>query len=124
MQPAIGRLRARGSARSGVGHWKAMRITAVALLLLVLWFAFVAIAMAGASYEEWASWFRSPFNAGLVILLVLNAFYHARLGVQEILEDYVHVESVKVAALVATTFLAALLATVCVVSVLMLATGG
>lgn len=124
MQPAIGRLRARGSTNSGVGHWKAARVTAIALVFLVLWFCFNAIAMAGASHAEWVLWFRSPVNASLVILLVLNAFYHAKLGVQEILEDYIHAEGIKVAALLATTFIAALLATICVVSVLILVTGG
>ena len=123
MQPAIGRIRARGSARSGAAAWKAMRYTSVALLFLTVWFVFTAIAMAGATYPEWAAWFRSPLNAGLMVLLVVTAFYHAKLGVQEVIEDYVHTESTKVAAVVALNFVAALLATTCIVAILMLATG-
>jgi len=123
MQPAIGRVRARGSARSGVGHWKAQRLTAIANLLLVLWFVFSAVAMAGSGHAEWALWFHSPVNAALMILLVLSTFYHARLGLQVVIEDYVHAEGVKVASLVAITFVVAVLATICIVSILTLATG-
>lgn len=123
MQPAIGRVRARGSARSGVGHWKAQRLTAIGNLLLVLWFAFSAVAMAGSGHAEWVLWFHSPVNAALMILLVLSTFYHARLGLQVVIEDYVHAEGVKVASLVAITFVVAVLATICIVSILTLATG-
>lgn len=124
MQSAIGKVRARGSARSGVGHWKAQRFTALANLLLVLWFVFNAVGMAGSGYAEWTFWFQSPVNASLMILLILSTFYHAKLGVQVVIEDYVHGEGIKVLSLVAVTFATALLATACIVSVLMLATGG
>ncbi len=124
MQSAIGRLRARGSAHSGVGHWKAQRVTAIANLFLVIWFLFNAIGMAGAGYAEWAAWFQSPLNASLMVMLVLSAFFHAKMGVQVMIEDYVHHEGLKVAALVGATLAAAALATACVVSILMLATGG
>jgi succinate dehydrogenase / fumarate reductase, membrane anchor subunit len=124
MQSAIGKVRSRGSARSGVGHWKAQRVTALANLLLVLWFVFNAVGMAGSGYAEWAVWFQSQVNASLMILLILSTFYHAKLGVQVVIEDYVHGEAIKVASLVAVTFATAVLATSCIVSVLMLATGG
>lgn len=124
MQPAIGRVRARGSARSGVGHWKAQRLTAIASLLLVLWFTLVAIGMAGSGHGEWVSWFQSPTNAALMILLVLSTFYHAKLGLQVVIEDYVQSETIKVASLIAVTFVLAVLATICIVSVLTLAAGG
>lgn len=123
MQSAIGRLRSQGSARSGAAGWKAMRYTSVGVLLLTLWFLFSALTMVGASHAEWALWFRSPVNASLMILLVLTTFYHAKLGVQEVIEDYVHGEAVKVASLTALIFVTAVLATTCVVAILMLATG-
>ena len=124
MQSAIGRLRARGSSHTGLGHWKAQRVTAIANLLLVLWFLFNAIGMAGAGYAEWVTWFQSPLHASLMVMLVLSVFYHAKMGVQVMIEDYVHTEGLKVAGLVGITLLAAALATACIVSILMLATGG
>jgi succinate dehydrogenase / fumarate reductase membrane anchor subunit len=124
MQSAIGRMRARGSARAGVGHWKAQRVTAVINLVLVLWFVVQAVGMAGAGHAEWAAWFRSQVNASLMIVLVLSTFYHVRLGLQVPIEDYVHHEGVKVASLLALTLVCAVLAASCVVSILMLATGG
>jgi len=123
MQSAIGRLRARGSAHSGVAHWKAQRVSAFSNLLLVLWFLFNAIGMAGAGHAEWVAWFQSPLNASLMVMLVLSVFFHARLGVQVMIEDYVHSDSLKVTALIAVTLAAAAMATACVVSILMLATG-
>lgn len=123
MQSAIGRMRARGSARSGVGHWKAQRVTAIINLVLVLWFVVQAVGMAGAGHAEWAAWFKSQVNASLMVVLVLSTFYHVRLGVQVAIEDYVHHEGIKVASLLALTLACAVLAASCVVSILMLATG-
>lgn len=124
MQSAIGRLRARGSSHTGLGHWKAQRVTAIANLLLVLWFLFNAISMAGAGYAEWVAWFQSLLNASLMTMLVLSVFFHAKMGVQVMIDDYVHHEGLKVAALVGVTLAAAAMATACIVSILTLATGG
>ena len=123
MQSAIGRMRARGSARSGVGHWKAQRVTAIINLVLVLWFVVQVVGMAGAGHAEWTVWFQSQVNASLMVVLVLSTFYHVRLGVQVAIEDYVHHEGIKVASLLALTLACAVLASSCVVSILMLVTG-
>jgi succinate dehydrogenase / fumarate reductase membrane anchor subunit len=123
MQSAIGRMRARGSARSGVGHWKAQRVTAIINLVLVLWFVVQVVGMAGAGHAEWTAWFQSQVNASLMVVLVLSTFYHVRLGVQVAIEDYVHHEGIKVASLLALTLACAVLAASCVVSILMLVTG-
>ena len=123
MQSAIGRLRARGSAKSGFGHWKAQRVTAVINLVTLLWFVFQAMTMAGAGYGEWTIWFTSPLNAGLLLLLVLSTFYHVHLGFQVMVEDYVHNDGTRLATLMVETVLVAILAATCVVSILMLATG-
>ena len=81
------------------------------------------VGMAGAGYAEWVAWFQSPLNASLMVMLVLSVFFHARLGVQVMIEDYVHSDSLKVTALIAVTLAAAAMASACVVSILMLATG-
>ena len=123
MQSAIGRLRARGSAKSGFAHWKAQRVTAVINLVTLVWFLFHAMAMSGAGYAEWTAWFQSPLNAGLLLALTLSTFYHVHLGFQVMTEDYIHSEATRIAALMIETVVVALLAASCVVAILMLATG-
>ena len=123
MQSAIGRLRARGSAKSGFAHWKMQRVTALINFVTVGWFLFQAMTMSGAGYAEWTAWFQSPLNAGLLLALILSTFYHVHLGFQVMVEDYVHNEATRIAALMIETVIVALLAATCVVAVLMLATG-
>lgn len=123
MQSAIGRLRARGSARSGFGHWKAQRVTAVINFVTLVWFAFQMIAMVGAGYAAWTTWFQSPVNASLLIILVLSVFYHVHLGCQVMFEDYVHSHAMRIVAMMAATVVIVIMAASSVVSILMLATG-
>jgi len=121
---SIGRVRGLGAARSGLHHWKAQRLTAIANLLLVLWFLFSAMALAGGSYEQVRAWLSSPISASLMVLLVISTFYHARLGLQVVVEDYVHHEGLKIAALAAITLIVFGLGVACVVAVLTVVTGG
>ncbi len=123
MQSAIGRLRARGSAKSGFSHWKAQRVTAIINLVTALWFVFQAMAMSGAGYAEWTVWFQSQVNASLLLALVLSTFYHVHLGFQVMVEDYVHSEAARLVALAIETVIVVLLAVSCVVAILTLATG-
>ncbi|MCB2055117.1 MAG: succinate dehydrogenase, hydrophobic membrane anchor protein [Geminicoccaceae bacterium] len=124
MRTAIRQVRGLGAAREGVGHWKLQRLTAIANAILILWFIVTAIGMAGEDYLAWRAWFAHPLAAAMMLLLVVSTFWHARLGVQVVIEDYVHHEGVKVAALTATTLVIFALGTVCVVSILKLAAGG
>lgn len=116
-------VRSRGSARAGVAHWKAQRLTALANVPLVLWFVFSAVGLAGADHAAVAAWLAAPINATLMLLLILSAFHHARLGLQVVVEDYVHHEGYRLAALIAITFAVFLLGGLCVVSVLKVALG-
>ncbi|MGI9435867.1 MAG: succinate dehydrogenase, hydrophobic membrane anchor protein [Geminicoccaceae bacterium] len=86
----MSRIRGLGSAGEGVGHWKMQRLTAIANVLLVLWFLASAISLAGAGYEETKAWLASPLCASLMTMLVISAFYHMKLGIQVVIEDYVH----------------------------------
>jgi succinate dehydrogenase / fumarate reductase, membrane anchor subunit len=123
LQTAIGRVRGLGAAREGLHHWKAQRITAVANVVLALWFVLSAIALAGAGYPEVRAWLSSPVAASLMILLVISVFYHARLGLQVVIEDYVRHGGVKVAALAALTLITTGMAVACIVAVLRVSIG-
>jgi succinate dehydrogenase / fumarate reductase membrane anchor subunit len=123
MQTPIARVRGLGAAREGLHHWKAQRVTAVANLVLILWFVFSAAALAGAGYAEVRAWLASPVAASLMILLVISVFHHARLGLQVVIEDYVHHGAVKVVAIGALILITAALATACIVAVLHVSIG-
>jgi succinate dehydrogenase / fumarate reductase membrane anchor subunit len=79
-----------GSAKSGFGHWWTERVTAVALIPLGVWFAASLIAHSGSSYEAFIGWMGSPITAVLMILLLVTLFWHIALGLQVVIEDYVH----------------------------------
>jgi succinate dehydrogenase / fumarate reductase membrane anchor subunit len=106
----LGRVRGLGSAKEGVQLWWMQRLTAAALVPLTLWFIYVAISLTGADHAAVVGWFARPRNSVLMILLVAATFHHAQLGLQVVIEDYVHNEGVKLAAVIGVKFLAAFLA--------------
>jgi succinate dehydrogenase / fumarate reductase, membrane anchor subunit len=120
----IAKVRGLGSARSGLQHWKMQRLTAISNLLLVLWFVFSAMALSGSGYDEVRAWLASPVTASLMVLLIISTFYHARLGLQIVVEDYVHHEGARIASLVAIVLIVLALAVACIVAVLSVAVGG
>jgi succinate dehydrogenase / fumarate reductase membrane anchor subunit len=91
-QTQLGRAKGLGAARSGVHHWWAGRVTSVALIPLTLWFVFSVIAMAGHPQAAIAHWVGHPLVAALLIALILASFHHTQLGLQMVLEDYIHDE--------------------------------
>ncbi len=92
-----------GSAKGGVEHWWAQRISAAALALLGLWFAFAIAGLDDYSYATVVAWIGQPMTSVLLILTALTASYHSYLGVQVVIEDYVH-GGAKVVALTVSTF--------------------
>jgi succinate dehydrogenase / fumarate reductase membrane anchor subunit len=120
----IAKVRGLGAARSGLQHWKMQRLTAISNVLLVLWFMFSAMALSGSGYEQVRAWLASPVTASLVVLLIISTFYHARLGLQVVVEDYVHHEGARIASLVAIALIVLALAVACIVAVLTVAVGG
>lgn len=120
----IARVRGLGPARAGTEHWWHQRITAAANLFLVLWFAVSMVALAGADYVTVTWWIRDPFVTVLLVLFVGNIFYHLRLGLQVVVEDYVKSEAVKVGSLFALTFVCTALALLGIVAVLKVSFGG
>jgi succinate dehydrogenase / fumarate reductase membrane anchor subunit len=99
---ALGRARGLGSAKHGVGHFIAERVTSVALIPLVLW---AGIVLARGGYDGARAWLASPVNAVLVVLLVVAGFYHMRIGMRVIVEDYIHKPRSKAVLLIANAFL-------------------
>jgi len=112
-----------GSAKEGTEHWWGQRLSAVALVVLGLWFAGAVLGFGEFGYASVSSWIAQPFNAVLVSLLVLTLAYHSQLGVQVVVEDYVHATGLKIATLIALKFLHIVLAAVGVFAVLKLALG-
>jgi succinate dehydrogenase / fumarate reductase membrane anchor subunit len=118
MRTPMARVRGLGAAKDGTGHWWAQRLSALAMIPLVLWFVTSVVAMSGADYVAVQAWIGSPVVAGLLILLICATFYHAHLGLQVVVEDYVHHEGTKFAALIAIKALAIVLALTGVLAVL------
>lgn len=119
----IKQARGLGSARSGVRHWWLQRVTAIALIPLGVWFAASFIALLGADYTTVTAWLSHPLNAILTALLVAVMFHHSALGIQVVIEDYVHGEALKIASLLVIKFIHVLLAAYGVFVVLRIAFG-
>lgn len=121
MRSSLGRARGLGSAKEGVGHWWSQRVTAIALVPLSLWFVFSVVSLMGADHAAFHQWISTFGNALLMILTALALFYHAQLGMQVVIEDYVHGESAKVISLLVCRFLLFSLAVSCVLAVILVA---
>lgn len=124
LRTPIARAKGLGSAKDGVSHWWAQRVTAIAMIPLTLWFVIALIGLSGADYATVVAWFSSPVRSALLVLYLLATFYHAKLGLQVVIEDYVHHEGTKTGALLATSFAMYFLGATAVVAVLKIASGG
>ncbi len=120
----IATARGLGSARSGARHWMHQRVTAVINLLLLLWFAGSVVSLAGAGYADIIWWVRDPIVTVLLVLLIANLFYHIRLGLQVVIEDYVKSDGTKALSLILLTMVTLVLALLGIVSVLKVSFGG
>lgn len=96
---SIGRVRGLGSAKTGSHHWLLQRFTAIGNLVLVLWFIVSLLMMPNFSYEAVREWIARPVPATAMALLIVSTFWHARLGMQVMFEDYVHEHGNKFAVL-------------------------
>jgi succinate dehydrogenase / fumarate reductase membrane anchor subunit len=123
LKSAVGRARGLGSAKEGAGHFWAQRVSAIALVPLSLWFALSVIGLSHADYATFKGWMSKPGNATLMLLTVLTVMYHAQLGLQVVIEDYVSCEAKKFAMLIGTKLATAFLAVFMTVSILKVAVG-
>ncbi|GIX09887.1 succinate dehydrogenase, hydrophobic membrane anchor protein [Elioraea sp.] len=101
LRSPLGRVRGLGAAKEGVHHWWAQRVTALALVPLTLWFVASLLVLAGASHGEVALWAARPHNAVLLLALIGATFWHGALGLQVVIEDYIHAEGARLAAMLA-----------------------
>ena len=87
---SIGRVRGLGAAKEGTHHWLLQRFTAVGSLLLLLWLGVSIVLLPNLSYGSVTAWISGPVPATAMALLIISSFWHARLGMQVMIEDYVH----------------------------------
>lgn len=113
-----------GTAEGGTKHWWAQRVTAVALLILGGWFLFSIMQLDSFAHSALLAWAGRPFNSVTLLLLGLTLAWHSALGVQVVLEDYVHGSMIKVASLLLNRFAHAFLAIAAVVAIATIALGG
>lgn len=124
MRSPLGSALGMGAAREGTGHWWSQRVTAVALVPLTFWLIYSLIVLAGLPRAEALLWMQNPFNAVLMALFLVSMFYHSYLGVEVIIQDYMHAKWLKVTALITIQFAMILLAALSVFLVMRMALAG
>jgi succinate dehydrogenase / fumarate reductase membrane anchor subunit len=124
LRSPIARVRGLGSAKEGVGHWWMQRMTALALIPLGIWFVASVVRLAGADHAAITQWLSAPFTLGALALTIFAAFYHAALGLQVVIEDYIHAKAAKHAFIILIQFAAFGLATAAIIALLVAAFAG
>ena len=112
-----------GSAKDGSSHWWWQRLTALALVPLTLWFTFSMATLTSECFADVRIWMESPVTSTLLIAFVVSLFYHAQLGVQVVIEDYVHHEGLKIGTILAVKFLSVMLVISSTISILRVTLG-
>ncbi len=120
----LGRVRGLGSAKGGTSHWWAQRVTAVALVPLSAWFVFSIINLVGVDREGLKVWVNGPASFVLMVLFLIALFYHMQLGLQVVIEDYVHNEKNKVISLILNKLIAVFLVVSGITALMKIAFGG
>nr|HIL75747.1 succinate dehydrogenase, hydrophobic membrane anchor protein [Rhodospirillales bacterium] len=120
----LGRVRGLGSAKDGTSHWWTQRVTAVALVPLSIWFVFSVVNLVGVDKDGFKVWLNGPGSFVLMALFLIALFYHMQLGLQVVIEDYVHNERNKVISLVLNKLLAVFLVVSSITALMRIAFGG
>ncbi len=121
LRSPLGAVRGLGSAKDGTHHWWLQRVTAIALVPLTIWFVASLVVLAGAPLEAFAAWVGQPLVAVLLGLFVVIGFWHLKLGVQVVVEDYVHAESTKILVQMLVNFATVVLGAAAIFSILKIA---
>lgn len=104
LRDPLARVRGLGSAKGGTHHWWVQRVTAVALALLTPWFLWLAVSLAGADQAATRAALADPLHATLMLAWVISLFWHTKLGLQVVIEDYVHAPALEYSAQLAVNF--------------------
>ena len=124
LRTPLGRVLGSGSAKEGTEHWWQQRLTAAGLLVLGGWFVLSFTGLEQHGRSALADWIASPFNAVMLVLLAITLARHSSLGVQVVIEDYIHGPALKVLMLLAAKFVHAFLAIAAVLAVVKVSLGG
>ena len=119
----LGKVKGLGAAKEGVGHWRLQRLTALALLPLALWFVTTLLGLIGAPHAVVVAWIGQGHVTVLLLALVIALFWHLQLGLQVVLEDYLHVPWLQILLQLGSRCFAALGALVAIVSILKISVG-
>jgi succinate dehydrogenase / fumarate reductase, membrane anchor subunit len=123
MRTPMAKVRGLGSAKSGTDHFFRQRVTALANVPLAIAFVIILTMLLGATHGTFVATMKSPLIALILLLFVVSGTIHMRLGMQVIIEDYVHEEGRKIALLIANTFFAIVIAAACIFAVLKMSFG-
>ncbi len=123
LRTPLGRVLGLGTAREGTEHWWAQRVSAVALLLLGAWFVIAIVMLDSLDHAAAVAFVGAPWNSVLLTLLSVMLAYHSYLGVQVVVEDYVHAPGIKVVSLMLSKFAHILVAVAAVYAVLRVGIG-
>ncbi|PYE42286.1 succinate dehydrogenase subunit D [Rhizobium sp. PP-F2F-G20b] len=124
MRTPLGKVRGLGSAKEGTDHFWRQRLTAVANVPLLIFFVVFIMTYAGAPHADVVAALANPFVAVVMALVVISALTHMRIGMQVIVEDYVHAEGMKIVLLMLNTFFAIAVGGLCLFAILKLAFAG
>ncbi len=124
LRSPLGKTRGLGSAKLGTEHFLMQRLSAILLAPLGIWFCFSIASIPQMDYANFVNWLSSPLSASLMVLTVILCFYHAYLGLQIVIEDYVSDHAIRFASILAVQIICILMSVISVVSVLKITLGG
>ena len=123
LRTPLGNVLGLGSAKDGTGHFWGQRLSGIGLLILGLWFVYSVLTIPGFAYADAVAFIGAPLNGVLLLLLVVTMSYHSTLGVQVVIEDYVHGHGLKLASLIISRFAHTFLAVAAIYAIIKIGLG-
>jgi succinate dehydrogenase / fumarate reductase membrane anchor subunit len=123
LRTPLGSVLGLGSAKDGTGHFWGQRLSGIGLIILGLWFAYAVLTMPGYAHADGLAFIAAPLNSVMLLLLVATMSYHSSLGVQVVIEDYVHSHALKLASLILSRFAHTFLAVAAIYAIITIGLG-